>query len=399
MDLDKEQLEALIKVTRTVNANIDYRAVLESLLTVTAEVMHVEACSLGLLSDDGQSLCFEVAVGGRPDEIRNLRMGIGEGIIGWVVQRRQPAIVNDVSHDSRFARRADDMTGFSTRSVLCVPVQSQDRLLGAMEVVNKKDGTLFTERDTAFLEAIAVQAAMAIQNANVHAERLEMAHLAALGEAVAGVAHGAKNMLSAITLGSRLVEVGLQEGDIESVGRAWASVKRGTQSMERMVLDMLAYCKDRTLHLGDTDLNALCLETCEIERAQAEARGVRIVTDCQLADPTVAVDSTAMQQVLINLIQNAADACEANKGIVTVSTRSDDVHGLVQLVVSDTGVGMTPEQAAAAFEPFHSTKGARGTGLGLSVVDKIISEHGGAIDLTTEPGQGATLTITLPRKA
>ena len=398
MDLDKEQLEALIEVSRTVNASIDLKSVLNSVMQVTADVMHVEACTLGLLTDDETHVTFEAAVGGKPDAIKGVRVPVGEGIIGWVAKHREPALVNDVAADSRFTGRVDEMTGFRTLSLLCVPVETHQRLLGAVEVLNKTDGAEFTDRDRSFLGAIGVQAASAIDNAQLHQREVELARLAALGEAVAGVAHSVKNILTSVTYGARLIEMALDSHDLDRLARAWPPVHRGTRVLEKLVLDMLAYCKERQPSFGPVDLDELCTAVCDMERARATDRGVEIVVSSSLSDPKVALDAPRIQDTLLNLVANAIDACGDASGKVTVVTDTGDPPDTVSITVSDTGVGMEADQLKDIFKPFYSTKGADGTGLGLSVARKAIEEHGGTIRVESDPGHGTLFTIILPRQ-
>ena len=396
MDLAKEQLQALIKVSHAVNASIDKQTVLESLMDVTREVMHVEACSLALLTEDEHFLRFEAAVGGKPEEIKTVVLELGEGLVGWVAEHKQAAIVNDVSKDSRFSVRADIITGFHTMSLLCVPVMTRERLVGAMEVLNKTDGTEFTSRDQSFLAAIASQAAIAIDNAQLHEREIQLARLAALGEAVASVAHGVRNVLTSITYGSRIIEQGLEEKNIGKVSRSWQTVHSATEVLEKLVLDMLAYCKEREPDLAAIDIDQLCTEVCDMARAEAAARGVDIIPFCALRDPTLALDSAAVRHALLNLIDNALEACEESKGTVTVATRPGDSPSSVQVLVRDTGSGMSVGQLAEIFEPFFSTKGSKGTGLGLAVVRKIVQEHGGTVRVESEEGKGSTFALVFP---
>lgn len=398
MDLAKEQLAALIKVSHSVNASIDKRTVLESLMAVTREVMRVEACSLALLTEDESFLRFEAAVGGKPEEIRRVVLEMGEGLVGWVAEHRQPAIVNDVSQDTRFSPRADIITGFHTVALLCVPVMTRERLVGAMEVLNKTDGTKFTNRDVSFLSAIASQAAIAIDNAQLHEREVQLARLAALGEAVASVAHGVRNVLTSIIYGSKIIEQGLDEAQIAKVKRAWPTVHRATQVLEKLVLDMLAYCKKREPEFAVIDIDQLCTEVCDMERARAAAQGVEIIALCTLADPNLPLDSAAVRHALLNLIDNAIDACEDTGGTVTVATRPDESPGAVQVIVRDTGGGVAPEQIESIFQPFFSTKGTKGTGLGLAVVRKTIEEHSGMVRVESEEGKGSTFTVVLPTR-
>ncbi len=399
MDLDTEQLQALIRVSQAFNASLLLSRVLDAVMSETAHVMHVEACSLGLLTPDRQHIAFEAAVGGRPDEVKKTRVAVGEGIMGWVAQHRQPALVNDVGQDPRFTRRVDDLTGFHTRSVLCVPVATPAEMLGVMEVLNRRGDGLFTERDERLLSAIASQAAIAIDNAHLHKRQVEMARLAALGEAMAGAAHGVRNVLTSMSYAAEVLETGIDAGDMDRLRRAWPTMALSLKRLQSMVLNMLAYCKGRQPRLATEDLAALCQEVCDMERDRAQAAGVRVRAACDTNDPHADIDAESLRHVLLNLIGNAIDACEDCGGEVSVAVHPGLGADLICISVVDTGCGMSNEVQQQALRTFFSTQGSTGTGLGLSVAKKVVEEHGGAIAISSVEGEGTTVRVDLPRHA
>ena len=106
-----------------------------------------------------------------------------------------------------------------------------------------------------------------------------------------------------------------------------------------------------------------------------------------------------MHQAILNLINNAIDAIEPETGVVSLRTEYDEPNDAVRIAVGDNGEGMSEQTRANLFEPFHSTKGLKGTGLGLVVTKKIAEEHGGRIDVESAEGEGTTFTLTLPLTA
>ncbi len=132
--------------------------------------MEAEAGSLLLLDETAGELYFEVAHGEKGQNIREIRLKLGQGIAGHVAKTGQPIIVNDVQHDSRFSSQADKQSGFMTRNMVCVPVTAREKLLGVLQAINKKDGGSFGEDDLHDFIALGHQVGIAIENANLYEE-------------------------------------------------------------------------------------------------------------------------------------------------------------------------------------------------------------------------------------
>ena len=396
--LNTEELNALIEVSKTINAHLDLDTVLESVMSVASDVMKVEAASLVLIDDETGDLLFHVARGEQAEDVKPLRMKPGEGIVGRVVQTGRPSIVNDVEQDASFAKRVDDESGFHTRSILCVPLVTRERLWGAIEVLNKSDGSGFEQRDLRLCEALAAHAAIAIEVAVLHRRILAAERLAAVGQTMAGLAHCIKNVLGCIRGGAYAVDLGVQRQDHQMLGKGWDIVKRNNAFMEELVLDMLTYSKERKPHYELTDINDLIDTVCRSITHKAEAKGIAVNWRANDQLGTVELDSKGIRRCLLNLVTNAVDACEeVENGQVDVWSEADD-GDLFRINISDNGCGIPEENRESLFEVFFSTKGSRGTGLGLPVTMKIVAEHHGTITVDSEVGQGTTFTVTLPTK-
>ena len=396
-ELDHEELQALIEVSRTVNASLDWDEVLESIMSLTTRVMKVEASALMLLNEEGTNLSFRVAQGEKAMVMKTIRVKVGEGIAGWVARERKPAIVNDVRSDPRFTGATDDSTGFQTKSVLCVPMQTKNGLLGVIEVINRLDERQFSERNQRLCEAIANQAAIALENARLHEEKIRQERLAAIGQTVAGLAHCIKNILNALGGGAYILESGLKKQEHDKVAKGWDIVKRNNQFLSQLVLDMLSYSKEREPAYSEVDINDVCESVCELCRETARMKKTEIVFEGDSSIGPVKVDETGIKRCLMNLVGNAVDACGAEGGRVRVSTGLAGEAGRFLIRVRDNGAGIPDEHRQKLFHAFFSTKGSKGTGLGLPVTYKIITEHRGRIDVETEAGNGTTFLITLPK--
>lgn len=157
------KLKTVLDVTKAYRSIIHLDVLLDTIVQTAAETVGTEAGSI-LLYDEDQKLRFRMAYGTKARELQPLIVEPGEGIAGWAASTGRPAVVNDVHADRRFSSSFDDATGFRTQSVLCVPLQFEDRTLGVLELINKKGGTPFDEQDLNILFHLADQAAISIEH-------------------------------------------------------------------------------------------------------------------------------------------------------------------------------------------------------------------------------------------
>jgi PAS domain S-box-containing protein len=229
-------------------------------------------------------------------------------------------------------------------------------------------------------------------------ELLESERLAAMGRATAGIAHGVKNILHGMKLGAFMVDKGLERGKSDLLSKGWNLVGKNIDRISRMTLDMLSYARSGPTERQRCSLNDIANEVCDLMEEKAEQRNIKITRDLDASLPMVIVDPEGIYSCLLNLVTNATEAFAegSSGGQITVSTR-DKAEAGVHLQVKDTGRGMSKELQEQIFEYLVSTKGARGTGLGLAITRKIVREHGGAIEVESQPNQGSCFTIQLPK--
>ena len=392
------QFDALLTITQTINSHLKLDKVLESVMDVATQAMQVEASSLVLVDEETNELLFHVTEGVKAKIIKTIRMKAGEGIVGWVIQEGKPVLVNDVSKDPRFFKKADKKSGFTTKSILCVPMSTSNKCVGAIEVLNKENDGAFTKEDREFLQAIATQAAISIENAKLHEQIVKSERLAAIGQTVSGLAHCIKNILNGIQGGSYILDLGLKKENFSNVDKGWNIVKKNNLFMKELVLDMLSYSKEREPEYVTADVNEVVKSVCDLMEQKGKEKNVTMQFLPEESLGEVEIDAKGVKRCVLNLVSNAIDACEeSTKGNVEVSVQSTKGKTF-KIHVSDSGIGMSPEIQEKLFQVFFSTKGSKGTGLGLAVSYKIIKEHGGNISVESEKGKGTKFTITLPKK-
>ncbi len=396
--LNTESLRALIRVAQTISSHLKLDDVLRAVLSETTRVMDAEAASLVLIDEDSRELVFHSATGHKADSLHRFRIPSGTGIVGHVIDSRTSLVINDAQADPRFYKQVDEFTGFATRSILCVPMASSNRLWGAIEILNRLDGSPFTSDDQALCEAIASQAAIAIENANLHLSLVAGERLAAFGTTVAGIAHCIKNVLSAMEGGNFLLHQGIENSDLHTVNKGWDILSRNTRFIHDLVLDMLNYAREQALSLESIDFNLLVESAIAEVRNSLEQQGIELHYDAEADIGKVDLDRVGIRRCLLNLVTNAADAVTGKKDAkISIKVAASGANE-VALIIADNGAGITPENLTKIFEPFFTTKGSHGTGLGLAVTHKIVNDHGGRMLVDSTPGEGTRITLILPRR-
>jgi signal transduction histidine kinase len=222
------------------------------------------------------------------------------------------------------------------------------------------------------------------------------ARLQAMGETVATISHSVKNILQGLRGGADAVELALRRGDLEMAREGWPIVARNLDRISWLVMNMLAYAKDRPLEIEESDIGAVVLEACELMKSTADRRGVQLLTHVDPSLPPAPIDANAVHQVLLNLLANAVEAAPERSGRVTVCCAFDAPHGVFRIDVSDDGAGVPIEQQSRLFEAFASTKGQRGTGLGLAVARALVERHGGTLTFAALAPHGTQMRAEFP---
>ena len=213
--------------------------------------------------------------------------------------------------------------------------------------------------------------------------------LASLGQLAAGVAHEINNPLANISLNAQML---LEDSEDEKIRRRLSKIENNVDRATRIVKNLLEFSRTPEFHPSYTDINALITKTLDI--LKHETKKVEVVEKFDKELPEVPVDPTQLQQVFINIITNA---CQAMPKEGTLTLRTGQTGDIMEIEISDTGNGISPENLTKVFEPFFTTrKVGSGTGLGLSISYRIVEKHGGHIDVKSEVGKGTTFTIKLP---
>lgn len=432
MSFADEAIDVVADVGAALCGTLHQREVLGLMMERVRDAVQAEACSVMLLDETGRTLHWEVALGQGAGKLETLTVPLGYGISGRVAETGEPIRIGDVHKDSRWqGQRFDEATGFATRSLLCVPIRARDRILGVIQVLNKKGGA-FGEDDERLLTALAGMGGVAIENARLYenleekvqertaeltqtlrelretqAQLVQSEKMAALGDLVAGVAHEINTPLGAVSsnvdLTARIVaKVRDVVAAAPDAGAAGRHLERAAQLAEvsreacRRIGEIVrslrnfarldeAERKPADLHEGLESTLTLAHHLLKDRIAIRREFGELPAVDCH---------PNQINQVFLNLIVNAAQATEGTAEIVL---RTRAAAGEVHVEVADRGCGIKPENLARIFDPGFTTKGVGvGTGLGLAISYRIVRDHGGRIEVESEVGRGSTFRVILP---
>jgi signal transduction histidine kinase/CheY-like chemotaxis protein len=420
--LSSEKLAKALQVGFVINSTIDLEEVLNLIMKYANIVTDAVASTLMLLDEKTGELVFSVPTGPNAEHLKDVGIPPGAGVAGWVAEKQTYLLVPDTRKDARFYPRIDDMTGMETRSLLCVPMKSKRKLIGVLEVMNKKDNSFFTEDDALILSVFSHHAAIAIENAmlfNSMKNRLERekmieqkmaesARLQAIGTLAGGIAHDFNNILSAIMGYTELARM-----DSDKLSRPYANLTKILAASERardLIHQILAFSRQvEVAKPRPVQVNIIVKEALKLLQASFP-KTIRMVEDLSCSS-TIMGDATQIHQVVMNLCTNAAQAMkEKQNGVLTVKLEPVTLlspceknqtvlpsGSYLKLEVADTGNGMPSHVMERIFEPFFTTKPkGQGTGMGLSVVHGIVKKHGGDIQVQTTPGEGSIFQVFFP---
>jgi signal transduction histidine kinase len=407
-DLYRKELTAILRSATLINSSLDIEDVLDRAMKWAEEFMDAEASSVYQLHEKTQELFVMLARGEKREPVRKITLKVGEGIAGHVVHTGKPMVIQDVSKEERFSDKFDRITGFKTRSILCVPLMLRNAPIGALQVINKKTGGPFNRADLELLYAIAQHVAIAMENANLY-KRLEKSHdmttqelritqqklirserLAAMGNLVQGVAHEIRNPI--MTIGGFAQRIKKEVEGHEKVEKYIDIIVEETNRLENLVRRIREFAEVQVCLLSPERPDTVLLEALRQVKDVAENQGVKIVSEIPSDLPKMRIDANQLLTALNNLLENAL---EAMPGGGTLALKSKVTNDQLIIVVEDTGCGIPKENLSAVYDPFVTSK-IKGAGLGLTLVHQVVMNHHGELNLNSEKDRGTVVTIRLP---
>ncbi len=409
---DQQFAASTRQIAEALISTIDRDQLLDLILEQLRSVVAYDQAAIMLRDDEG----YYIAAGrGFQDRERvlSLRFSRNDPLFGELAERQEVIILRDAQQEVQLKAPVGPIRG-----MMGVPLSVQGEMIGVL-TIDSFTPNRYTMADAARAKAFGAYAALAVRNAELYRQarersaRLEQAladlrlaqqrlvqseRLSAIGELVAGVAHELNNPLTAV-LGFATI---LQQRAPAELQADVAPIMEGANRARRIVQNLLTFARQQAAEMEEVDLNQAVRRVLNLYGYLL--RSDNVIVEERLAPnlPTTVADMTAVQQVLLNLINNARqalDGWEGERRIVIRTYLGADGEGGERLgvEVADSGPGIAPEHLPLVFEPFFTTKPVgEGTGLGLSICYGIVKQYGGDIRVESAPGQGARFTVELP---
>lgn len=400
-------LSVMYQTTQAISHILDVDQLLEKIMALIFDSIPADrGCILTRL---GEAEAFEPkVVRYRKESDRGEQIAISRTITDYVLKEQKGVLVTDAAKDERFAP-AESVQRYGIREALCVPMKGRHETVGVIYLDTQApvlphqagEATHKLNEDHLLLAvAIAHQAALAVEETRYRQAMMQAERLAAVGQTVAAISHHIKNILQGLRSGGDLIKMGLDDKNQNLIGQGWKITEKNQSRIYDLVMDMLSYSKEREPSLEETDLTAVANDVIELLEGRAKELNIKIEKKYDPQLKPLQADAEGLHKALLNIVSNAVDALqETPDAKVTISTLLENNGRWAQLVVQDNGPGIPPEIQANIFKPFVSTKGSKGTGLGLAVSRKIMREHGGDVILHSSVGHGAKFILRLPLPA
>jgi signal transduction histidine kinase len=400
-------LAALYETAEAVSHILDVDQLLNTVMDLVLKSVAADHGCFMLRDEDGN--LTPRAVRYREGVNRQEELAVSRTLVEHVLRERQGILVSDVHADDRF-RSSESLHKHNIREAICVPMKGRREVVGVLfldtqstlqqTVKRGLEEGKFTEDHLHLASAIAHQAAIAVEESRYHEALVNAERLAAVGQTIAALSHHIKNIMQGVRFGADMVRSALKDGDADMLGKGWRLVERNQGRIDDLMLDMLNYSKEREPGIEPTDLNKLCEDVLELVRGRASERNVPLEWHPGTGVSAVPCDPEGIHRAVLNLVTNALEAVEDRPGAkVAVQAILEPEGNWAKVIVLDNGPGIPEEKQDDIFKPFVSTKGSRGTGLGLPVSRKIVREHGGDILLQSVAEKGSKFTVRLPMRS
>ncbi|HVZ85878.1 MAG TPA: ATP-binding protein [Polyangia bacterium] len=422
---EKFELSRRIEMLRAELANvIDMRVLVPRVLAALEDSRRITHAAIYLADPDGSGYEMSGYVGPKPEprfdaithrpffeRLRRIGVISQEGIEREVGARR-PVSTEEQESLQLMLRTLEQMNGS-----VALGFSSEDQLLGALVIRDDRLREAYSTDEIELFRGVAHSIGITLQNSQVYERMKERDRLAALGQMAAGLAHEIRNPLGSIKGAAQFLQPP-QDGTRESRPEGREGTREGTREfldiiveevnrLNKIVSQFLDYARpyrgeQRPLEVADVLKKTLTL----LPKEQLEEGSIEIATTFAERMPPVRADAEQLLQVFLNLSLNAIQAMPGGgaPGKLLISTalrratRRGATVAFLEVRFRDTGVGIPPNDLKNLFIPFFTTKD-KGTGLGLPISQRIIENHGGTIEVRSQPGEGATFTVLLPIEA
>ncbi|PQO42534.1 histidine kinase [Blastopirellula marina] len=400
----QDHLQLIYETALAVSRTLDIGQLLDYLLGLIFDWVDADRACIVLI--DSHTKMPEA----KAQRIRDSRPGIDESItisrtiLDYVLTNREGVLTSDAQDDQRWSPEGSIINS-GVSEAICVPMQGRYGIVGAIyidtytppDMTATGNRSRFSEEHLKLMIAIAHQAALAVEDTHYYSAVVRSERLAAMGQAVAAISHHVKNILQGIHGGSYVIEEGIKSNRMDVVQQGWGIVSRNQDRIAHLVMDMLSFSKEREPDRSNASLNDVIEDVVNLLRPRARENDITLEFHPNVDLPMGLFDEEGIHRAALNVVTNALDAVlEVESPRVIVSTEFRNTDRMLVAVIEDNGPGIAPENMEKIFSAFESTKGNRGTGLGLPVSQKVLQEHGGDISVESELGRGTKFTLYFP---
>jgi signal transduction histidine kinase len=382
----------LIDISRDLASTLDLDILLSRIVHAAAEISGAEAASILLFDETSRQLYFQVATNMDESTRRGIVVPLEGSIAGWIVNNRQTVRIANVHNDPRFFSTVEQTTGFSTKSILGIPLVTKNKIVGVLEALNKPKGK-FTDSDESMLVVLGAQAAVAIENARLFQQ----------SDLISEFVHELRTPLSSLSTATYLLlrpEMSQDQrnqiiNNIHSETMRLNSLASSFLDLARLESGRVQFRKTR-FSIAD-----LLYECKDVMSSKSLENNIQIRVEPPEGMPLLDADRDKIKQVLLNLLSNAIKYNRPNGTVMLRAELIEDKE--IALYIQDTGLGIPDESLPHLFEKFfrvreHESRVA-GTGLGLSICKQIVNGHGGRIEVKSKIGVGTVFSVFLPYSA
>ena len=389
-------LETLVSIGQTISSTLNLDETLGVITREASSLMAGKVSSLLLLDDSRQWLDLRAHFGAGEAYVQKPRLSVEDSVVGVVVRRKKPLQVDDVQNSARY-QNVSVAQSEGLISLISVPLLFRGEVIGVLNVYTGQPYS-FSNEEVRILSALADLSAIAIEKARLYERIVDVEEhlrqnekLSALGLLAAEVAHEIRNPLTVMKMLYHSMDLKFAPDDPRAKDAEIMGQKMNL--MNRIVEKILDFARHSEPHLQPVNLNKLIDDLGLLTRHKLRNQNIQLEKDLDPALPQVMADPTQLEQAFLNLTLNAVEAM-SNGGKLRIATRKNGSS--VEVEFQDSGEGMTPDQTQHAFTSLLNTTKAKGAGLGLAIVGRVVEAHRGQTSIQSTKGQGTTITLSFP---
>ncbi|MBT8356249.1 MAG: FHA domain-containing protein [Desulfobacterales bacterium] len=320
---------------------------------------------------------------------------VSQTIINKVIKEKVALVSRDALEDSRF-ETGESIMVHNLKSLICVPLFTGRKVNGVVHIDSSMMIDSFNQYDLEFVAAIANEMSITIDNSRLQHEALQNERMAAIGLTITNIAHNIRNMLTINKGVEEVMSMQVSQIGDEKLVKIWSLIRKSLEQINNLSSNMLDFTRVHPFKLDLCDINSTVLKYREFFEENLSRKGIKLEMDLDPNLPKWVMNESGLKRALLNLVVNANDAIKGKEdGIITISTFADAQNHL-NINVSDNGCGVEPDKIKNIFQLFFTTKGTKGSGLGLPMVQRFAERLGGTITAKSKVNEGSTFTLNIP---